>query len=201
MRRLFLLMALLAAGVAVSCSDSKPSVQPMSTLPPAAAEPSPTVGASAQPSAEAALASYTNAVFKLELQYPANWVPDPQYAANIGGGIDEMYRDARGRESGFFQVNAVSAENQTLADVARGEVSHKLKPYGDNPTIETLTVSGREARLILPDEATAPEPFVAELVVPYTSPVFIAGSRYSFLIIYAHKDFIRAFADTLALTG
>ena len=190
MRLATLLAALLAlAAAAVSCSDGS-KAEPTATPAPTATVP---------PSPQPTLTPYTNAEFKVQLQYPVDWVPDPQYAANIGGGVDEMYRDARGREYGFFQVNAANAPG-TLDDVAQGEANHLLKPFGEHPEIERVTVGGKEARLILP-ESSAPEPFTAELIVPYQASLFIAGSTYSFLIIYGHVDFIRGIAATMAVTG
>lgn len=177
------------------------------------AEPTPTPTAEATSTAEAAgdvleptitsqgvTALYSNPVFQVELQYPSGWVADFDYAADIGrDGIAEMFRDPRGREQGFFQVNALSGDGFTLDEAASAEVSHKLKPYGLFPRIETIAVGGREARLILADD-TAPEPFLSELVVPYPAPVVIdQPGGYNFLIIYAHKDFVRSLAGTLRL--
>jgi len=140
------------------------------------------------------LASSLNLVFKVELTYPASWVPDFEYAADIGSdGIAEMYRDPRGREYGFFQLNAAGTSND-LDAVAQREASHKLKPYGEHPVIESLTVDGAEARLIRQD-ASAPggEPFVEELVVD------APAAGYDFLIVYAHKDYIRQLAESALL--
>src|SRR3990172_4431643 len=181
------LVPTVALVVAVACDGG--AGQPSAT-------PTPSPAASETPTSS--LTPYSNAAYQIELAYPPAWTPDPQYA-NIGGGIDEAYSDPRGREYGYVQVDALNAEGQTLDDAAEGVASHKLKPYGENPVIEPLTVGGREARLILPDEAS-PELYDAVLIVPYESPVRIATlGSYNYLIVYAHKDFVRSLAETVTL--
>ncbi len=154
---------------------------------------SPRTPSPASPSSRS-LVPYSNQAFKVELRYPADWVRDANYS--------NSYRDPGGREYGFFGVNAINADGMTLDKIANAEVRHKLKPYGENPRIVSLTVDGREARLILPDDASpAPESFVADLIVPYSSPVLIASSPdgYEFLVIHSHKDFIQSIAGTVRL--
>ena len=159
---------------------------------PGTPEPPPTPSPASPPSRSLVL--YSSQVLKVELHYPADWVPDANYS--------NSYRDPGGREYGFFGVNALNADGMTLDKIANAEVRHKFKPYGENPRIVSLTVDGREARLILPDEASpAPESFVADLIVPYSSPVLIASSPngYEFLVIHSHKDFIQSIAGTVRL--
>lgn len=108
---------------------------------------------------------------------------------------DESYRDPAGRDQGYFEVGA-GYQEMSLDDAARLSVSHILKPFGDNPTIVPLTVSGRDARLILPD-TNSPQLYDAELIVPYSSPL----GTYHFFFLYAHKDFIRSLSQTLELTN
>lgn len=140
------------------------------------------------------LVLYSSQVFKLEFRHPADWVPDLNYS--------NSYRDPGGREYGFVGVGALNADGMTLDQAANSEVRTKLKPYGENPRIVSLTVDGRAARLILPDEAPpASELFVAGLIVPYSLPVLIAPNPngYEFLLVHSHKDFIQSIADTVKL--
>jgi TolB protein len=108
---------------------------------------------------------------------------------------DESYRDPAGRDQGYFDVNA-GYQGMSLDDAARLSANHILKPFGDDPTIIPLSVSGRDARLILPD-ANSPQLYGAELIVPYSSPL----GTYDFFFLYAHKDFIRSLSQTLELTN
>lgn len=195
MRFLSLLISLLAF-LAFACDGGgeTTTVAPSTATAelPGTPEPPPTPSPASPPSRSLVL--YSSQVLKVELRYPADWVPDANYS--------NSYRDPGGREYGFFGVNALNADGMTLDKIANAEVRHKFKPYGENPRIVSLTVDGREARLILPDEASpAPESFVADLIVPYSSPVLIASSPngYEFLVIHSHKDFIQSIAGTVRL--
>lgn len=196
--RYVIVPALLIALLAFACDDD--GGEPRATAPStveiqtriATPEPPPTPSPASPPSRSLVL--YSSQVLKVELRYPADWVPDANYS--------NSYREPGGREYGFFGVNALNADGMTLDKIANAEVRHKFKPYGENPRIVSLTVDGREARLILPDEASpAPESFVADLIVPYSSPVLIASSPngYEFLVIHSHKDFIQSIAGTVRL--
>jgi hypothetical protein len=135
-------------------------------------------------------ARYTNDTFRVEFDFPANWTRDPNYSD------DTSYRDPAGRESGYFVVDACCQGMASIDDVAQLHAAHHLKPYGDNPTIVPLTVSGRDARLILPD-GNASQISDAELIVPYASSL---TTSYDFFVLHAHKDFIRSIGQTLRLT-
>lgn len=186
--RYSVLTALVLLLLAAACGDSDQRPGPTATSTP------PTATAELSSTPLRSLVRYSRQAFKVELRYPADWVPDANYS--------NSYRDPGGREYGFFGVNALNADGMTLDQAASAEVRHKLKPYGENPRIVSLTVDGRGARLILPDEASPPrESFVAELIVPYSSPVLIAPNPngYEFLLIYSHKDFIQSIAGTVRL--
>ncbi|NRF96266.1 hypothetical protein HQN89_36470 [Paenibacillus frigoriresistens] len=75
---------------------------------------------------------------------------------------------------------------------------HKLQPYGSRLKIESLIISGQEARLILPstdqDEHMHNE---ASLITKYPSPVTINGDKYYFLIIYADQNHIYQIGNTV----
>jgi hypothetical protein len=153
------------------------------------------------------LRSYLNPAFKIELRYPDEWVPDSRsFYDACDDGIAEEYRDPRGREYGFFQVSAAGAPLLNLDEVTQTSAGHKLRPYGATPQIVALTVDGRDARLILPDEAAPPPEPIAELIVPYSSPIVLRSpppgepaDSYNYLVLNAHKDFIRTIAGTVKL--
>jgi hypothetical protein len=184
------LMASIVLVVACGGGDGKPS--PTSapgetvTAPPAA---TPT---ESTPETPGAFAQYSNPLFQVEFSYPTSWVPDPGYSTDYGNdGIFEAYKDPRGREYGFFVLNAAQSTYYDLNQVTGFDAYHKLKPFGEHPVIEPLTVDGHAARLILQDPSAPTVPNDAELVVAAPS---MMGQ---YLLIYAHKDFIRAIAESI----
>lgn len=146
-------------------------------------------------------ANYSNPLFHLAFSYPENWVPDPTYGDVGVDGIYEAYKDPRGRDYGFFFTMAIASEVYDLDQVAAVDAHHQLKPYGEHPVIEPATVDGRPARLILQDpSAPGGEPYTEELILAYDSPIRINDPPpYNLLVIWAHKDYIRAIAETVHL--
>ena len=137
---------------------------------------------------------YSNGTFRVEFDYPPSWTVDPGYS------LGSSYKDPRGRQFGFFVVNACCTSDQTVDDVAKLSAEHLLRPFGDQPRIETLSLPEGEARLIMPDE-TRPDINDGELIVRYTPVPLSISDSYAFFILDAHKDFIRDIASTLKLTG
>lgn len=194
-------LALLAA-CGGSGEDSAPT--PTSSALPAAsatsfASPAPSATPPSElPTSIGTTTAYVNPAYHVELSYPSAWRPDPGYA-NIGGGIEEAFRDSRSRLYGFFEVDALSGPGFTVDQAAATLAQHQLKPYGENPIVEPISVDGLDARLVLPDPAT--DIFDTALVVPYPTPVAIGSpEQFSFLIIYAHKDWVRSLAETVVVT-
>lgn len=94
-----------------------------------------------------ALVTYENTLFRISLQYPGHWKPNPAYG--IYGGIPSRM-DAI---DGFFSVDAMGGRDDwTLEQATQLQVTHKLKPYGENPQVRTITVGGQEGKLIIPQE-------------------------------------------------
>lgn len=185
--RYVLLLAPLLAFLAVACGGDEGAPQGKDSAEPLAT-----------PTGPPGTFRYSNPVFSVEFDYPSNWVPDPLYSSDIGGYVN-AYRDPRGREFGWFNIGAVGAP--TLDYVVQGSTEHKLKPFGEHPQVLSLNLPVGETRLILPDEGSAPEPFNAQLIVPYLAPIQIDAESYQYFTLDAHKDFIRAIADTLRFTG
>ena len=73
-----------------------------------------------------------------------------------------------------------------------------LQPHGSAPAIETLTIQGQEARLIMPsaDQRQDLEGRAA-LLVRYPAPVTIQGESYEYLVLLADRGHIRGIASTL----
>ncbi|MBC8335067.1 MAG: hypothetical protein ISR59_00485 [Anaerolineales bacterium] len=133
--------------------------------------------------------TFSSPAFAISLQYPAEWQPVPGYGdSNTGvtryGGVN-----------GFFQIGAMDTDS--IDKAAAHEAEHRLKPYGSNPTIETLQIQGQEARLILPSGGQpAGMQNQAALIVQYP---FVASIVWSprYFVLYADWPHIRTIAETL----
>ena len=133
---------------------------------------------------------YSNPVFAVTLQHPADWQPEPGYGSPETGEI--KYAGI----NGFFQINAMDTESIDMA--AASEAGHILQPYGANPTIESLQIQGQEARLILPsNDQPAGMGYQAEMIIRYPHPVNISGTPCRFFILWADQAHIRALAETI----
>ena len=122
----------------------------------------------------------------MEFDYPSTWQYNPAYPD---------YEDPQGRDSGFFLVDAVNGTGMDIDDIVRLAVEHKLRPFGEQPEVETVALPAGDARLIFPEEA-APDPITAELIIKYPTTVEISTS-YKFFVLYAHKQFVRDIAPTI----
>lgn len=199
------LIALALLPLAAACGDSvqRPGPTATSAPPSSVTVPGPTLLSTPLDT----IAQYANPAFKVRLRYPARWVPEPRswYDA-CDDGIAEVYRDPRGREYGFFQISAAGAPLLDLDELAQTLAGHKLRPFGATPQVAALTVDGRDARLILPDEAAPPPEPLAELIVPYSSPIVLASpppgepqDSYNYLVLSVHEDFVRTIVGTVKL--
>ncbi len=204
--RYAILLASLIALIPVACDGGGDEAQPTATLidaPTRVTAPGPSFLSTPFDT----LVQYSNPAFKVQLRYPAGWIPNPLSSYDAcDDGIAEAYRDPGGTEYGFFQVSAAGAPLLNLDEVTQTSAGHKLRPFGATPQIVALTVDGRDARLILPDEAAPPPEPLAELIVPYSSPIVLASpppgeppDSYNYLVLYVHKDFIRTIAGTVKL--
>lgn len=134
---------------------------------------------------EPGLQTYSSQVFGITFEYPDNWRPTPGYEERYGG------------PDGFFSVSTC-CHGLSMDAVADLEAHHKLQPYGSTPAIETLTIQGQEARLIMPsaDQRQDLERRAA-LLVRYPVPVTIQGESYEYLVLLADRGHIRGIASTL----
>jgi len=130
--------------------------------------------------------TYSNPVFAVSLEYPADWQPTPGYGSPETGEI------RFGGINGFFQVNAMDTDTIDMAVAA--EAGHILQPYGANPTIESLQIQGQEAQLILPTEG---QQYQAAIIIRYPQAVNISGTPCRFFILGADQPHIRAIAQTV----
>ncbi|MBX4189277.1 peptidase M56 [Candidatus Parcubacteria bacterium] len=130
---------------------------------------------------------FTTYVYKVSLEYPADWQPTPGYNYDHYNG-----------ETGFFGLSAAGDAKTTLDSLAKSDAEHVLRPYGSSPKVETLTVDGEPARIILPSLDQDPEEHrQAELIVKYPKPVEISSTVYHYFILWADEDHIRNIVKTL----
>jgi predicted esterase len=158
------------------------------TLPPTPTATSPLPTATA--TAPAAWETFSDPVFGVTLQYPAEWQRQAGYEDKYAGW------------DGFFQLSAIAGAGADIDKIAESEAHHKLQPYGSAPTIETTEVSGQKARLILPsaDQPAAMEG-QAGLIVELPWQIEISQTRYDYLVLWADQAHIWPVAATLQLVG
>jgi DNA-binding CsgD family transcriptional regulator len=142
------------------------------------------------------MARYSNELLKVELDYPDTWVPDPGSVGSTGTAT--TYEDPRGGQFGWFSIVPCCSPDKILDDMVSLTVEQERRPYGEEPTILSMTLPDGEARLILPDPRHT-EIVGGELIIRY--PPSLVTDFYAYLLLYAHKDYIQDIAPTLRLTG
>ncbi|MDY7076547.1 MAG: hypothetical protein SXV54_06435 [Chloroflexota bacterium] len=134
--------------------------------------------------------TFSNPVYAISLQHPADWQPIPVSIPEIG-------ETGFAGDNGFFSIYTVDGES-TLDDLALAEAHHVQRPYGSQPIIENLQIQGQEARLILPSaDQPAGMNHQAALIVRYPQPVNISGTSWRYLVLCADQLHIRTIAQTL----
>jgi hypothetical protein len=135
--------------------------------------------------------TFSNLAYAISLQYPADWQPVPGY------GSPETGETKFAAINGFFQIGAMDTDS--IDQAAAAEAEHKLRPYGAQPTIETLQVQGQEARLILPSsDQPASMQNQAAIIIHYPQPVNVIGTPCRYFVLWADWPHIRTFAKTLS---
>jgi TolB protein len=128
--------------------------------------------------------TFTNAVYKVQFQYPAHWqrVTDERYEG----------------PDGFFQISAIFS-TESIDDVCLNEAFHQLLPYGSEPRIINTQIQSQEACFIFPSEDQPPEMrSQAALIIRYPIPPLIEGTTYNYFILWADQDYINEISSTLA---
>ncbi len=146
-------------------------------------------------------ALYTNSAYGVSLNYPRSWQPDqPEGVAGAGVPIRFVGED------GFFSVDALGAAESSLDEVVRDLTTHRLEPYGSNPTVVKTKIDGQEAAYIFP---SADQPSEAQgeavLIVRYSQPTRIEVlpgdfQTYNFFVLYADQEHIESIGQTLKFT-
>jgi len=136
------------------------------------------------------LSTYANPLLGISFRYPTSWEPDLRY-----GTIGDLSGRYEG-DNGFFGLDAI-ASSDDIAKITSNLVNHKLKPYGERPTIVTLTAGDQDARVIIPSKDQANDKKEVALIVRYPKPMRINSSQYNYLLVVADPAHIKVFADTL----
>jgi len=80
----------------------------------------------------------------------------------------------------------------TVDMVANEAINHKLRPFGENPIIQDITLSRQPAKIVLSDSKNIEEPESASIFVKLPNPI-VGDKGYSsyILIIYTTKPFVQ----------
>jgi hypothetical protein len=133
------------------------------------------------------VARYTNYAYGVNLRYPPEWQP-------VGGLSFDRYEG----ESGFFSISAGGMGDISIDDLAKNEANNSKKPYGSEPYIQTLTIDGQDARLILPSLDQSPSMHgQSVLIVKYSTPKIIGSTTYKYLVFWADRANIQDIASSL----
>ena len=136
--------------------------------------------------------------FGVSLEYPDNWLPNPDGAAfeNV-----PLYYSG---SDGFFGIDAVAAPPEaSFGDVINSLILGKQRTtYGSEPSISSTTIAGMDARLVLPsDDQPEEAKNEAALVVKYPKPLKIRDNLYTFFMIYGDAKHIEKIGRTLEFIG
>lgn len=128
-------------------------------------------------------ATFRNPTFRIQFQYPADWI--------------HITPERFEGPEGFFQISALSSAG-SLDDVCQSDAYHQLMPYGSNPTITRIQIQSQEACFIYPsDDQPQLMNNQASIIVRYPSPVEIGGNTYQFFVLWADKYQIEEIASTI----
>jgi TolB protein len=177
------LLLLSGCGAAAQKTSKNPSSTPeiATAQPPASAQ-----GVSTALSGNLSL--FSSQEYHVSLQYPSAWEQSSLYSVPMYEGSD-----------GFFEIAAMDGAGVAIDQAAEIDAHHVLKPFGANPSIETLEIAGQEARLIKPsdDQQQASQKNLSELIVRYPEVVQIGGNNYCYFILWSDKSHIDLIAKTI----
>lgn len=126
----------------------------------------------------------------VKVSIPAAWKPAPDREGRYQG------------TDGFAQIELSQRADSSAEAACRDQAGHKLQPYGSKPTIETLTVNGQPACLVLPSQDQREDMGnEAVVIVRLPRPQTLGGQTYGFAVLYADASSIRQIAETVRLPG
>jgi TolB protein len=129
--------------------------------------------------------TYVDNAYQVTLRFPGDWTTDPLYSDRVYFGADKR---------GSFQLSLMG--DATLEHACKEGAMHKLRPFGENPTVRQMTVQGQSACLVWPSEDQG-APWYAQVIIEYPKPVEVDGDLWSLLMMDADKNYILAITQTL----
>lgn len=130
---------------------------------------------------------YVNEEYKVSFLYPSNWELKTGY-------LSPRYEGP----NGFFQIGAIEETDLDINEVARMDAFHPTNPYGSQPSITSIKINNKEARLIKPSNDQDPSmQNMAGLIIKYSKPISINDSIYDFFMLWADTNHMKNLYQTL----
>jgi hypothetical protein len=127
--------------------------------------------------------------YAVQFQYPTTWQVTNTAKISMAG------------PDGFFQLSMMNGDPADLMNTCRSEANRPLPLFGSATTIETLTVDGQEACLILPAGGQLPDETAQHggmLIARYPQPnVSQFGDRYAYLMLIADEAHLHTIVSTV----
>lgn len=130
---------------------------------------------------------YESDRYKISFQYPSSWRRNPRYEDKYEG------------KTGFFEITDFDSTEDNINEAVQQEVKEPYSPFGSNPVVLDVTVDGQPGRIIYPS-ADQSDYFVdrdAALLIQYPTPIELNDKPYTYVIIWASRDYIPILARTL----
>lgn len=153
---------------------------------PATVQSTPTLGSPTPPPTALLSTTYSNELFGISFQYPANWKKKP--------GDLERYEGA----TGFFQIEGLSySDGWTLDELARLKGAQIIMPYVTPLRIDSLQVGGSQARLIRPGaDYLGDVAGQAGLLVQLPRHVQAEEETYNYLLLWTYEEYVDEITQT-----
>lgn len=137
--------------------------------------------------------TFFDQTYRISFMHPVGWT---RCETNLSGLI--RYE----QEDGYFEISSIAApinrKNKVIhINVVCSRYTSK-RTYGHFPIIKQIIVEGMEGLLINPSEDQHPSYHnLATFILPYPRPVQIGGELHHYLIIHAHKAYIKGIIQTM----
>lgn len=128
---------------------------------------------------------YCNEIYRISFLYPSRWA---RINALHYEGLD-----------GFFRISAISSMLDIEA-LSHKEAFHKLKPYGSQPYLESVSVADCEACIVMPSQDQPMEmKKQAALIIKYPNNLIIDSKSYTHLILWMDALHIHEIKNSIAI--
>jgi len=105
---------------------------------------------------------------------------------------------------GYVKLTALGGP-KTVAEACRVESQHRMQPYGPNPRVDMLSISGRPGCRIIPTVADAQgQKIPAGLILQFRRPLQLEPRRiharpYPYLVVWTDPNHLPMVEETLRL--